>query len=381
MAKIKAFFVKRKKSILQLLGSILMLAVAAGIGIMLGLKKTNDIHKYINEAVEYLGEANWVALYKYSEVEDSDFINEVMFGNLADDLYGETSLEDINIDSIYEKDKDASVKVSYVTNDGKNMSCQLEFDKKDITNYIFFPQWKLDIGHLIAPDCRIVVKKGFTVYLDGIELASDNATITSDDATGTETYTITRIFKGEHTIYFKCDGVEVIEANVKWDNDGSIYEMNTTEIELVQSQKDVLNSMSKDVVVGMYSAIFEEGGTEQLKQYYSQNEEALNGLEALYNKMLDSLNPDDGSTLNSIDITSFSYDGVVYSYPDKADVKVSFECTFKARGPRNKKGGVRERYEGTSSSEITLHFVKSGDTWLCDSTDMECIDYSKKEEE
>ena len=78
MAKIKAFFVQRKKSILQLLGSILMLAVAAGIGIMLGLKKTNDIHKYINEAVEYLGEANWVALYKYSEVEDSDFINEVM---------------------------------------------------------------------------------------------------------------------------------------------------------------------------------------------------------------------------------------------------------------------------------------------------------------
>ena len=49
MAKIKAFFVKRKKSILRFIGSLIMLAIAATIGIMLGLKKTNDINKYIND--------------------------------------------------------------------------------------------------------------------------------------------------------------------------------------------------------------------------------------------------------------------------------------------------------------------------------------------
>ncbi len=380
MAKIKAFFVKRKKSILRFLGSLIMLAIAATIGIMLGLKKTNDINKYINEAVEYFGEANWVALYKYSEIEDSAFVNEVMFGQMADSFYGEISGEIVKIESVEEEDRDASVALTYTTTDGDKKNCQLEFDKKDVNNYIFFPQWKLDIDHMIAKECKLVAKKGFTVYLDGIELTAENATINSDDATGVDTYTIARIFKGDHTIYLQCDGVEVIEANVTWNDNSSVYEMNASDIKLVQSQKDTLNSNSKNIVVGMYAAIFDESGTDDLKKYFNQTETALTGLGSVYDSMLAAITPDDGSTLNSVDITAFNYDEIMYTYPDKADVKVSFECTFKARGPRNKKGGVRERYEGTSGSEITLHFVKSGDAWLCDSVDMTCIDYSKKED-
>ena len=381
MDKVKAFFIKRKRSILQLFGSLLMLVIAAGIGIMLGLKKTNDINKYINEAVEYFGEANWVALYQYSEVEDSDFINEITFGQLAETLYGDISDNGAKVENIDEEDKDASVKVSYTITGGEAMSCQLEFDKKDIKNYIFFPQWKLDISHLILTDCKLVAKKGFAVYLDGIELTSENASIVNDDSTGTCTYTIPRLFKGDHVIYLQCDGVEVIESNVTWNENSSAYEMSASDIKLVQSQQDIINSSSKNIVVGMYAAIFDESGTDDLKQYFSQTESSLTALDGVYENMLAAINPDDGSTLNSIDITSFNHDGIEYIYPDKANVKVSFECTFKARGPRSSKGGVRERYNGTSSSEITLHFVKSGETWNCESADMECIDYSKKEEE
>lgn len=381
MNKVKAFFVKRKRSILQLIGSLFMLAIAGGVGIMLGLKKTNDINKYINEAVEYFGEENWVALYQYSEVEDSAFINENEFGKLAAVMFGDVAEEKVNIENIVEKDKDATVKISYKTSDGNEKTCQLEFDKKNIKNYVFFPQWKLDIENMIAKDCKLVIKKGFKVYLDGIELTAENSSVVSDDVAGTDTYIISRIFKGDHVIYLQCDGVEVIEANTTWDESGSSYNMEAEKINLLQSQKDILNSTSKNVVVGMYSAIFTESGTDGLKQYFSENESALTSLNQVYDNMLAAIKPDDGSTLNSIDITTFNYDSIDYMYPDKADVKVSFECTFKARGPRKKNGGVRERYEGTSGSDIILHFVKSGDTWSCESVEMECIDYSKKEEE
>ena len=381
MNKVKAFFVKRKRSILQLIGSLFMLAIAGGVGIMLGLKKTNDINKYINEAVEYLGEENWVALYQYSEVEDSAFINENEFGKLAESVFGDIKEEKVNIENIDEKDKDATVKISYKTSDGSEKKYQLEFDKKDIKNYIFFPQWKLDIENMIATDCKLVIKKGFKVYLDGIELTAENSSVVSDDVAGTDTYIISRIFKGDHVIYLQCDGVEVIEANTTWAECGSVYDMEAEQINLVPSQKDLLNSTSKNVVVGMYSAIFAESGTEGLKQYFSENESVITSLNQVYDNMLYAIKPDDGSTLNSIDITSFNYGSIDYKYPDKADVKVSFECTFKARGPRKKNGGVRERYEGTSGSDIILHFVKSGDTWSCESVEMECIDYSKKEEE
>lgn len=385
MSKITKFLKKKRRSILQLFGSLIMLALAAGIGIMLGLKKTNDINKYINEAVDYLAEENWVALYQYSELEDSTFINEIEFGKAAEALYGKITEEKVNIVNVDEKEKNATVTVSYKSDDGSEKTCELEFDKKDKKNYKFFPQWKLNIDDMIISDCKLVIKKGFKVYLDGIELMADNADIASGNENGTETgidvYNISRIFKGEHVIYLQREGLEVIEASAVWNENGSEYKMNENEIKLMQSQKDELNSSSKNVVIGMYAAIFEESGTEGIKQYFSQTEDILGALDGVYENMLSAIKPDDGSTLNSIDIISFNYDNIEYTFPDKADVKVSFECSFKATGPRNKNGGVRERYEGTSGSEIMLSFVKSDGAWRCEKVDMECIDYSKKEEE
>ena len=385
MSKITKFLKKKRRSILQLFGSLIMLALAAGIGIMLGLKKTNDINKYINEAVDYLAEENWVALYQYSELEDSTFINEIEFGKAAEALYGKITEEKVNIVNVDENEKNATVTVSYKSDDGSEKTCEREFDKKDKKNYKFFPQWKLNIDDMIISDCKLVIKKGFKVYLDGIELTADNADIASGNENGTETgidvYNISRIFKGEHVIYLQREGLEVIEASAVWNENGSEYKMNENEIKLMQSQKDELNSSSKNVVIGMYAAIFEESGTEGIKQYFSQTEDILGALDGVYENMLSAIKPDDGSTLNSIDIISFNYDNIEYTFPDKADVKVSFECSFKATGPRNKNGGVRERYEGTSGSEITLSFVKSDGAWRCEKVDMECIDYSKKEEE
>jgi len=385
MSKITKFLKKKRRSILQLFGSLIMLALAAGIGIMMGLKKTNDINKYINEAVDYLAEENWVALYQYSEIEDSAFVNEIEFERVAESLYGKLAEEKVNIVNVDEKEKNATVTVSYKIEDGSEKTCKLEFDKKDIKNYKFFPQWKLNIDDMIISDCRLVIKKGFKVYLDGIELTADNSDIVSGNENGNEAgidiYNISRIFKGEHVIYLQHEGLEVIEASAVWNENGSEYKMNEEEIKLMQSQKDELNSTSKNVVIGMYAAIFEESGTDGIKQYFSQTDDILVALDGVYDNMLSAIKPDDGSTLNSIDITSFNYDNIEYTFPDKAEVKVSFECGFKATGPRNKNGGVRERYEGTSGSEITLCFVKSAGTWSCETVDMECIDYSKKEEE
>lgn len=87
--KISDFFKKRKAGIIHMLSSLLLLMFAAGIGIFLGLKETNGLQKYIDEAYEYYADSNWVALYNYAEVEDNDFINEYFFEKMADSLYGE----------------------------------------------------------------------------------------------------------------------------------------------------------------------------------------------------------------------------------------------------------------------------------------------------
>ena len=380
MSKVKNFFKKRKAAILQLLGSLGMLMIAAVIGIIAGLYKTNNIDKYINEAVEYFDESNWSALYQYAEAIDNDFINEYFFEQMAENVYGSIKEGEASVGEIKKDGDKAYAVVTYKTEAGEASEVKLYFDQKDEKNYLFFNKWKLNIENDIIWESSITAPAGFEVYLDGVQLTSDNAVIERDEAAGIDVYTVPRLFKGEHTIYLQKDGIEVVEADVTWNEDKSSYESDIAKLQLGQAQTDSIEQAGKDIVKGMYAAIFSESGITDVSQYFKQDEATLAMLTAIYDNMLAAINPEDGSTLNSIDITGFTTDKFDYIYPDKVDLTMTFQCEFAARGKRSDKGGVRERYEGTTSSQIVMHFVKNGEDWICENLDMTCIDYSKQEE-
>lgn len=380
MNKIASFLKRKKSSIMHLLGSFMLLLLSAFIGIMLGLNKANAVDKYVDEAVEYFNDNNWTAFYNYAEVIDNDFINEVSFNDMAENMYGEISEDDIVIEEITEEDDEAKVSIVYKTKDGETHKSTLVFQEKDEKTYIFFPKWKLDIDEMIIEDSTFTVPSGFTVYVDGIEITLDNANIEKDEVAGNDTYVIPRLFKGKHVVYVQKDGLEVVEAEVSWTENNSSYVLDVEELQLAQDKAEEIKQSSQDIVVGMYSAIFSESGIDNVSSYFKQDEATISMLTSVYDNMLAAIKPEDGSTLNSMEFTSFNYDVFDYSYPYEADVTISFECTFSARGKRNSKGGVREKYEGTSSSSVTLHFIKEGENWYCNTLNMTCIDYSKKEE-
>lgn len=380
MGKVKDFFKKKKGAILQLTGSLVMLLIAAFIGIMLGLNKTNNIDKYVNDAMEYFSDSDWAGLYQFSESIDNDFINELFFEEVALKQYGEIKEDTASVDNIVEGADEAYAQISYKTTDGEKHSCKLYLTKKDEINYLFFNEWKLDIGKMIIRGSKVSAPTGFAVYMDGVQLTIDNAVIEYDETTGMDTYTIPRLFSGEHTIYFQKDGVEIVEAAVIWNENQSAYELEAEDLQLAASQEDCINGSAQDIVLNMYTAIFNEGGISEASEYFVQDEATISMLTAVYDNMLAAINPDDGSTLNSMEITTFDKGVIEYTYPNQVSITLNFECTFAARGPRSSKGGVRDKYEGTTSSEIKMHFVLEEGEWLCDNLDMTCIDYSKKEE-
>ena len=149
MNKIASFLKRKKSSIMHLLGSFMLLLLSAFIGIMLGLNKANAVDKYVDEAVEYFNDNNWTAFYNYAEVIDNDFINEVSFNDMAENMYGEISEDDIVIEEITEEDDEAKVSIVYKTKDGETHKSTLDFQEKDEKTYIFFPKWKLDIDEMI----------------------------------------------------------------------------------------------------------------------------------------------------------------------------------------------------------------------------------------
>ena len=379
--KILEFFKKRKSSLKQLGGSLGLLLLAGCVGIGLGLNKTNGKKKYVQEAYDYHKESNWVALYKYSEMKDDDFINEYFFEEFASKKYGKVNESTLKLGEIQKKDGKLEVSCYYKDDEGKKVDCSFVMLKKPNKNYIFFNEWKLDISEYIINDCKIAAPEGVAIYVDGVELTVDNSRVGYNGATGMLEYEIPRIFKGEHTIFAKQDMLEAEEAVVLWNENGCEHVVDTSSFKLVEAVQTYINTSSENIIQLMYKNVFEETGLAGLETYMLNDANTKAVFTATYDKILAAIQPDDGSTLNSMSITGFENYNIQYVYPSKVMVSIDFVCTFKARGPRNVASGARETYEGEARSTITMEYVYDGTQWMCSTLNMDCIDYSKKEEE
>ena len=142
-----------------------------------------------------------------------------------------------------------------------------------------------------------------------------------------------------------------------------------------------INNNAEMIVQLMYKAVFERTGIDEVSTYFVADEAVRAKLTAVYDAMVLAIEPEDGSTLNSMDITEFSEHDIKLIYPSQVNLLLSFNCTFSARGARQEGGGIREKYDGTATSITTFHFIKDNENWLCDDFTMECIDYSKEEVE
>ena len=377
---VKKFFIKRKKSILQLLGSIGLLAVSAGIGIYIGLKETNGLEKYVNMAYEYVQTNNGVAIYQNADMVDNDFINEYFFEEMAFDYFGEIDADKLELDDFYDEDGKGVAEFIYTNESGKEVKYEIHFSELAEKTYVFFNKWKFNIDNYIIRECEITAPQGFEVYVDGVQLLEDITEFSVDEEAGTVTYKIPRLFRGEHTIYIKGDNVEVVETTVQWEKNKESYVLGTEELTLELAQRDGIKSSAESIVQLMYKAALNEEGIEGLKPYFKQDEELIAKVQAIYDQMLLAINPDDGSSLMSMSIIEFKDPQFEYTYPLNVNYSVTYDCSFNAREAWGETGGVREQYEGTTSSTAAFHYMWNGENWLCDSIEMQCIDYSKKEE-
>ena len=378
--KIKEFFVKRKSSIIHLMGSLGLLLIAGGVGVGIGLYKTNGVDKYIMEAHDYYKDNNWVALYNYAELKDDDFINEFFFEELAKKKYGYVNEDTLKLGEVKKNDNGATVEMYYADSLGDKISCDFVMDKLPEKNYVFFNEWKLNIDNLIINQCTIEAPSDVKIYLDGVELNNNNSRIGHKGAVGNVEYMIPRLFKGEHTIFIERDMIEPQEIVVNWNEDKSVFTVDTSQFVLVEGATSGIENYSENIVKLMYKNVFEETELEGLDAYIDNKDNVKEEFKGIYDKILSAIQPEDGSTLNSLSITGFENFALSYTYPDKVAVSVDYNCTFKARGPRNAANGAREKYEGETKSNVTMEYIFNGENWVCNKLNMDCIDYSKKEE-
>ena len=377
--KIKNFFKKRKASLKQVAGSLMLLLIAGSIGVGFGLYDTNGTKKYVMEAYDYYKDNNWVALYNYAELTDDDFINEYFFEEMANVKFGIVDAKTLKLGNIDKKDDKAVVGTYYKNDQGEKVDCQFVMVKKPTKKYVFFNEWKLDISDLIAEKCKISAPEGMAIYVDGVELTEENSEIVNNQENQMVEYVIPRIFKGQHTIFAKQDMLEVTEAVVTWNENNGEYVVDSSTFELIEAVETHIKSSSEMIIQLMYKNTFEETGLTGLDNYILNSEDTKSVFNTTYEKLLSAIMLEDGSTLNSLNILGFGNHKIEYKHPYKASVTVDFTCSFIARAPRDAANAGGEKYEGETTSTITLEYVYGGSQWVCSALNMDCIDYSKKE--
>ena len=382
MSKVKEFFKKKKRSILSMLSSLLLLAIAGGTGVFLALRDTYSADKYMDEFYQCFLEEGYAALYKSSEIEESSFITEESFLRMMVNDLGYVDKEEYSIGKVYKRGNNARATISFKDEEeDKEVNWDLNLEKADKRHYLFFKEWKVNVENLIVKDVKITASKEVEVLVDDINISNEELKCgkkTLDEENGMIIYTIDRMFMGNHSLSFVGTHTNTVYDIVSFDNEHLIYKLKKASLK--EEEQTAMKESATNIVLGMYNAAFNSEGIDNVLGLFGSVDGISGKIYGTYADLLANVNKEDGSTLSSIDITEYSLVFDDYRFDNQMNVTFRYTANFSAKGPRSIIDGVRKRYEGTSSSEAVITYSIVDGSWVATGIDMKCIDYSEPEE-
>lgn len=382
MEKIKKFFKKKRKTILSLAGSLAMLLVAGGIGVFVALYQNFSPDKYMKEFYDCFLNESYAAMYKSAGVEESEFINLNSFTQMMVNDLGYEETDKYNISDLAKDGEMVKSTISFVDSETEEtVEWDLKLEKSKDKKYLFFNEWQVNLDEFIVEDINIVAATEVEVLIDDANITSEEiegVSKTIDEETGMVTYVIDRMFAGSHTIIFMGTHTETESVIATFNQKRKYYAFR--EGVLKAEEQETMNSSVKNIVVEMYNSVFSAAGAENLLTMFSTKSGVSYNVVNTYSQLARDVNKEDGSVLNSIDITDYSVTFEPYKFNSTVDVKFKYTASFTAKGERTIADGVRDRYEGVANGEAVVTYEYIDGTWQAVNIVMECIDYSQPEE-
>lgn len=365
--------------LLDLLATLIMFAIAGGIGAFIAFgRHAGSVEKTAAEYFELYINHSWEEAYKYLDIKESEFVNKDAFTQMMEGkaVYGE--YDNIKAKLKSKKGNVAYVDITYTDMEtDEKVTYELKMKKQDKKVYRFFDTWKVDGSIYLVKDFTMEVPEEVDITFDGADIAY-SLIETKDDI---KKYTIGKLFEGDHTITISTPFIDTVSDAVLVEKDGYVYKKDTRELVMKQDHEQYVQETADKVVFGLYGNALNKLGYEDLKEYFGAGESGEKILSEVYNKLYESINKEDGAMLKSMSVDTYKTYVFTYTYPNKAEVRVDFNCTYEAKTGRTMINGVRGSYEGTASSSVKLFYVYNGEKWIIESTNLTCFDYSPKQEE
>ncbi len=398
LKKINKFRNKKPVRIIsRLLSSLLLLAIAAGIGVFIAVGQTSGSPvTFAKEYFECFANRNWLNMYKQTEITESKFINLKTFTAAMTEyainnkiIEYEYTLDDKNSEFAY-------VSVDYkveeiqetTTEEGsenseepvseekkiKSEKHSLTLKKQDEKILWFYSTWKGSVDKYIINNCTIEASPDFTLSFDGQDLSDCLSGV--NEETGNNIYLLDRVFLGTHDIVLTADTIDNTTLEVVWEENNSSLVVDSNSIKVKEEDYNSIKEQSTNILVGYYNTALEKKKIDSIKEMVVPNEEVYASMDEQFKALKSEINHADGRTLMSLSIDSYEIVIEEYQYRDKLTAVINYNCSYKAKRPRKVIDGVRKLYEGSNSAVAKVYFNYIDGVWKAVNTDVPCLDYT-----
>lgn len=363
----------------QIVSSILILAIAGGIGVFAAFAKTEGSSMtYAKTYFKYFMTHSWSLMYGETDLDTSKYINETSFGEMMSNIVPNRGSDkykfvDRGTDGTYN-----IIDVVYQeTGSDVKQTMTLKLKKKEEKELLILNQWEVCLNSEILRDCTVTAPAGMNLALDGISLS--DAEYTDDPDTGLRTYTLGQVLAGKHRLEISGVQTKSVYESFIWESSRSGYTVQATDIPLNDDVITLSSDKAIDMIIGMYTGVLTNAGCDSVKEYMTTDEEKA-GVDVVYASLMSQVNKDDGSTLISMTFDSYNTEVIDYVYGQTFGVRFTFGTTFTAKEARTQMSGVRKSYNSNAQGEAVVRFVCRDGQWVPSSIEMNCFDYSKPAE-
>lgn len=309
---------KKNKIITGVVGLAAIIVVASCIFLGSLTSPKNIAEKVFNATVNY----DFDTIYKYLNVEDSEFTSKEMFNKVMTSNY---DIEDKPVivnysvgEPVISDDKmSATVTITYMMKDkDKSDTFDVKLVKDKNKKWLFFDNWLVNTkGIDVAKNYKIEVAKGSTISVEGIALSS-NYLNSEESNENYDVYVIPSIFEARYEVNITLPiGLQVTSKMNVYDNGSYKYRMSLND--LTNEVKDNLISISKSSLQTLYDGVKEQKSFDDIKSNFEYENGDLTTLKSDYENLVNSIG-------TSIKLTTITFKEIKIS-----DVNITSENKLK----------------------------------------------------
>ena len=265
---------------------------------------------------------------------------------------------------------------SHIETEAKTMKIKLK--RQAEKEGLFFSTWKGCLDDYVIPESKLVLPSNVTPTFDGVDISG--YLVSENEESGEKVYLLGKVFEGYHIIEMECEPFVPVTVTVGWDKENSEYVADKENFKINSDTKQKMYETARDIVVNYYIEAMSDGSGKTVKALMRDDDAVAKQVKKQLKSLKSEVVRDDGRTMTSMDITSYTCKMKDYELSGTAAVKVTYKCKYDGITAINSVNEVRRIYNGENKASAIIYFEYIDGQWQAVNTDVKCVDYTVETE-